>query len=346
MRIGILANSRLALPSIETLGKQGLLAGVLIPENARELAQAIRGTAETGGNPWCIRSISAAAHTPWRMLSRILVKRHLVSWLNEIQPDVVFVLSFPYRIVPSVLVMPRHGFFNFHPGLLPAYRGPDPTFWQMKNLESYGGITVHRMDAGWDTGPIALLEKIAIHPDDTHGMHLSRIATVAAKLLNRLVGELASDSIQLQEQDSAFAGYYSWPSAHDVVIDWTRPARVVRALTKACNPWNKGAVTSLAGTRLSLVEVSITSANTSGDLAAGTITVADPTEGVHVVCGDGQTVRIDIAFTEDGFMSGNKLAEVGFRAGAERLHPLLRFESGSGRAKSGSGSTATLPGLA
>jgi methionyl-tRNA formyltransferase len=346
MRIGILANSRFALPSIEEMGAQGLLAGVLMPETAHELAQGMSGIEGAGHIPWRVRSMPATARTPWRALTKMLVKRHLVRWVSAIQPDVVCVLSFPYKIAPSVLDMPRYGFFNFHPGLLPSYRGPDPTFWQMKNLESHGGLTVHRMDAGWDTGPIALIERIAIQPGDTHGMHQSRIAAVAANALNRLVAELKNGSIRLSEQDSTSAGYYPRPSPSDVVIDWTQPAKVIRALTKACNPWNKGAVTSLGGTRLWLVEVSVGSPKPSVEIAPGTITVADPAEGVHVVCGDGQTVRIDIASTEEGFMSGKKLAEVGLRTGGPRLHPSLRFDSGSRKGECGSSRKATATGLA
>jgi methionyl-tRNA formyltransferase len=67
------------------------------------------------------------------------------NFVAKLAPDVACVACFDKRIPPALLAMPRHGFLNVHPSLLPAYRGPAPLFWQWRNGETQTGVTVH-----WD----------------------------------------------------------------------------------------------------------------------------------------------------------------------------------------------------
>src|SRR5262249_42819339 len=80
--------------------------------------------------------------------------------------DLILVQMFPRRLPASVLAIPRLGCVNVHPSLLPRYRGPNPVSWQLYNGETEIGITCHRMDASFDTGPILLQWTLPIHPED------------------------------------------------------------------------------------------------------------------------------------------------------------------------------------
>ncbi|MEZ4558302.1 MAG: formyltransferase family protein [Caldilineaceae bacterium] len=71
------------------------------------------------------------------------------------QADVACVACFPRLLPPSLLAVPRHGFLNMHPSLLPAYRGPAPLFWQLRDGVAKTGVTIHWMDASFDTGALA-----------------------------------------------------------------------------------------------------------------------------------------------------------------------------------------------
>src|SRR5512146_3112378 len=66
--------------------------------------------------------------------------------LAGLEPDLILVTGFPRLLPPAVLALPRLGCVNVHPALLPAYRGPDPIFWQFYNGEPGLGLTIHRMD--------------------------------------------------------------------------------------------------------------------------------------------------------------------------------------------------------
>ena len=79
-----------------------------------------------------------------------------VTTLAALQPDVAFVACFSRRIPKVLLDMPKHGFLNLHPSLLPRYRGPYPLFYCFREGEQETGVTLHFMDEGLDSGDIML----------------------------------------------------------------------------------------------------------------------------------------------------------------------------------------------
>src|SRR4051794_28647436 len=98
----------------------------------------------------------------------VLVTSHmarLASMLRELEPDLIFVTGFPWRLPADLLSLPRLGSINTHPAALPKYRGPNPIFWHLMNGESEIGLTVHRMDTDFDTGPILAQATLSIDPD-------------------------------------------------------------------------------------------------------------------------------------------------------------------------------------
>ena len=74
--------------------------------------------------------------------------------LASVEPDLVVCMGFPWKIPPDALAVPRHGWLNGHPSLLPRHRGPLPIAWAIREGDEEIGITFHKMDAELDTGPI------------------------------------------------------------------------------------------------------------------------------------------------------------------------------------------------
>ena len=74
--------------------------------------------------------------------------------LASVEPDLVVCMGFPWKIPPDALAVPRLGWLNGHPSLLPRHRGPLPVAWAIREGDEEIGITFHRMDADLDTGPI------------------------------------------------------------------------------------------------------------------------------------------------------------------------------------------------
>lgn len=317
MRIALLCNHHLAFPSIELLISRGLLVGLATPQIMHETSFRVQVIAESQG-------------LPFAMIDQNNVSNSLENWLKKCKPDVVFVMTFPYKIPEKILKIPKYGFFNWHTGLLPAYRGTDPIFWQILNQEEYGGVTIHQMDASFDTGPIAHTEKVAILPEDTYGQHIQKLALAAKRGTEQLLSVMLQDpsSLRLERQDSSKAAYQSRPDFFNLIVDWDKHSSAhIKALTCASNPVYGGAVTFFRGVPMHLLQVSIGSMpnpphikpssqrgqNTNFNPEAkfaGTIISSGAKEGIVVLCSDRKLLRLDVVYTEDGFFTGGKLASI------------------------------------
>ncbi len=161
--------------------------------------------------------------------------------LAAFAPDVAVVTCFTRRIPPAALAVPRLGFLNLHPSLLPAYRGPQPLFWQLRDGATTGA-TVHYMDEGLDTGDIAAQAAVPL-PDGISGPEAERtLALAGLGLLRGVLDELARGIVQRQPQaaggsqqpaptEADFALSTGWPARQAFnfmrgTADWGRPYRI------------------------------------------------------------------------------------------------------------------------
>jgi methionyl-tRNA formyltransferase len=83
---------------------------------------------------------------------------------------------YPRKIIEPLLSTPKKGFVNYHPGLLPKYKGPTETEDAIKNKETHWGVTVHHMDENYDTGKIIQIKKIDLHEPPTSTQELGAIS--------------------------------------------------------------------------------------------------------------------------------------------------------------------------
>lgn len=142
----------------------------------------------------------------------------LMELICTLAPDVACVACFD-RIIPAgLLALPRHGFLNVHPSLLPNFRGPEPLFWQFRAGVNPVDVTVHWMDAGLDTGDIAGQRTVAL-PDGISGGDADvRCALAGGDLLAEVLGQLADGSAQRHPQPAG-GSYQSSPTADDFALD-------------------------------------------------------------------------------------------------------------------------------
>ncbi|MBI1903434.1 MAG: hypothetical protein HYS13_20215 [Planctomycetia bacterium] len=124
----------------------------------------------------------------------------LAVYLRRLCPDVVCVPSLSQLLPAEVLNIPRFGFLNLHPSLLPKYHGPFPWFWQYYHYEQFFGVTVHRIDEGQDTGPILKQAPFFVERGTEVGEAERRGADVAANLLCEALNELESGTARLRPQ--------------------------------------------------------------------------------------------------------------------------------------------------
>lgn len=142
----------------------------------------------------------------------------VTSWLAAMSVDVVCVACWNRIIPPSALDIPRHGFLNVHPSLLPAYRGPNPLFWQYRAGEKATGVSVHWMDAGLDTGDIVGQRKLKFE-EGIRGAEAEELCALAGgELLSECLGKLENGVLQRTPQPAG-GSYFPVPSEEDFTLD-------------------------------------------------------------------------------------------------------------------------------
>jgi methionyl-tRNA formyltransferase len=130
--------------------------------------------------------------------------------------DLIVVACFPFILPKGWLDAPRLGCLNLHPSMLPAYRGPQPLFWQLRAGEQNTGITLHFMEQTADTGDIAAQAHVRL-PD---GISESEVDTLLANKGAALLVELLRDpeNIPRSPQDEKIATYQPAPAPEDYVL--------------------------------------------------------------------------------------------------------------------------------
>ena len=177
----------------------------------------------------------------------ILVTSHmarLAPMLRELKPDLIYVTGFPWRLPADLLSLPRLGSINTHPAALPKYRGPNPLYWHLVNGEPEIGLTVHRMDTEFDTGPILAQASMPIDPDwyiEDLGAHLGDL--VPRVIPQAFAAILAGEPGRPQPTEGA--SYAPLTTEADRKLDWNRPAAQLRNQVRA---WStEGAIGKING---------------------------------------------------------------------------------------------------
>lgn len=133
-------------------------------------------------------------------------------FIQTLAPDVACVACFSKKIPRALLALPKYGFLNVHPSQLPAYRGPAPLFWQLRDGVHPLSATVHWMDAEWDTGDLASQAALNL-PDGANGAVIDQHAAEAGgALLVKVLQAIATGNPPRQPQPPG-GSYQSWPTA-------------------------------------------------------------------------------------------------------------------------------------
>jgi methionyl-tRNA formyltransferase len=303
MRIAILCNDRLALPALNQLAQSGLLAAVGVTDRSNETQM-------------LVKQMCAQGKIPVQEFAKNSFNADLGAWLMQHQPDVVLVKTFPWRIPAECLPVPKHGFINFHYAPLPEWRGSNPLFWMIRNRASTAGVSVHKMTEELDKGDLLFSQQLSLSPETTFGMLCTQLAYAGLELNGKLLQGLMTNTLKPQPQDHSKAKWYGRPKPADLFIDWnTMPMVDIRALVKACNPWNKGAGTKGNGWTFGITDVSLSPVKAPDGTLPGTILEMDDSKGLVIACCDNKTIRVDVIYCEEGFYPGHRLALFGFRKG-------------------------------
>jgi len=164
-----------------------------------------------------VQSLAAQANIP--LLDFRLPMEQLISLLTEFRLDLIIVACYNKKIPQSILSIPKHGFLNIHPSLLPAYRGPVPLFWEFQNGRSEYGISLHKMDADFDTGAIVSQKVISFADGVNHFQANEQLGKLACDLLADYLTALENNTDMEIRQQAANSSYMSYPKEKDFLVN-------------------------------------------------------------------------------------------------------------------------------
>jgi methionyl-tRNA formyltransferase len=189
--------------------------------------------------------------------------------LRDLAPDACPVVAYGALLPQSALDIPRHGWFNLHFSLLPAWRGAAPVQRAIWAGDDVTGATTFRIVQELDAGPTYGMMTETIRPSDTAGDLLARLAEGGAGLLVATLDGIADGSLEERPQPPDDVSLAPKIGVDDARVDWTQPAAAIDRQVRACTP-APGAWTTYAGERVKLGPLSPADGQLPpGEVAAG-----------------------------------------------------------------------------
>jgi methionyl-tRNA formyltransferase len=220
-------------------------------------------------------------------------RNRLTPLVEAVKPDLILSFFYPWRVPAEALAVPPRGAINAHPSLLPRLRGPNPLAWTLRNDEPEVALTLHRMEAQFDTGPILAQGTEPITDEDSIEAISEKVLTLFTRLLPEALSRVAwGDTGEPQaEEQASHAGHFEEAYRE---IDWSQPARSIHLRVRACrlSPWRDGApfaaLATLEGQRVQILtthpwEMELPNLPPA---APGTVLTRTPDGGLLVQCGD------------------------------------------------------------
>ena len=219
--------------------------------------------------------------------------------------DVAITVAYGLILPKAVLEVPRFGALNLHASLLPRWRGAAPINRAIIAGDAESGVSVMRMDEGLDTGPVGLMERVAIGPNMTAGDLHDRLATVGADVMARALAALERGTLTFTPQAEEGAIYAKKIDNAETRIDWGKPAAAVHNHVRGLSPF-PGAWFELGGVRIKALR------SERADRGGKPGTTLD--DRLTVACGDGAVRLLEVqragarAMQAEDFLRGTPVA--------------------------------------
>jgi len=213
--------------------------------------------------------------------------------LREIAPEAIVIIAYGQIIPARLLDIPRLGWINLHASLLPKYRGAAPIQWAIANGETKTGVTTMRIDAGMDTGEIALQEELSIGATETTPELSARLSAAGAPLMEKTLRGLADGTLKTRAQNHADVTMAPILNKEDGLVRWTMSAEEIFNRQRAFTPW-PGIHTTFRKQSCQLIGVP--TEEKRPDLALGELVWNK--QNLWVVCGRGSLFRLEYVKVE------------------------------------------------
>lgn len=278
MKIVLVGQALFGKDCLEALLNQGeqVVGVITIPDDLR-------------GRPNPLKDFAAekniAVFQPPGKIPQRLKDPQVLAITKELKPD-LFVLAFVSDIMPDdVIKLATFGGINYHPSLLPKYRGGSAINWAVIKGEKETGVTIHYVDQGIDTGDIVLQEKVEISSKDTVGsLYYDKLYPMGVKLIARAVAGIRKGTAPRIPQDAEKATYQPMITEDDVKIDWKNGATEIYNLVRGSNP-SPGAQTLFRGEKIKIWDAQVIPSRIASE--PGTVVEIKEGQGFSIGTGSG-----------------------------------------------------------
>jgi len=228
-RIVFMGSPDFALPSLRALvGAQQVVGIVTQPDRASGRGRELRQPP--------VKLLALELGLPVIQPEKLRAPEAL-SQLRDWAPDLIVVAAFGQILKPDVLELPRFGCINVHASLLPRWRGAAPINAAILAGDEEIGVTIMKMDAGLDTGPMLARRSIRLTRDDTAGSVTGALSVLGADLLLAALPDYLAGQLTPQPQDESLVTYAPMLKKEDGRLDFNRPAEELERRVRALQPW-------------------------------------------------------------------------------------------------------------
>jgi methionyl-tRNA formyltransferase len=207
-----------------------------------------------------------------------------LSQVRDLAPDLLVVAAYGQILSQELLDIPQIMPINVHGSLLPAYRGAAPIQWAIMQGDTKTGITIMKMDAKTDTGPMLLQKAMAIESEETFGELYERMAVLGASLLVQALDELHRGTLKPRSQPDEGISYAPPIKPEMARLDWSQNASRISCIVRALDP-RPGAYTFWNSHRLRLYMPFVIDVDAE-DMEPGTVCSVGE-DGVVIAAGKG-----------------------------------------------------------
>lgn len=229
------------------------------------------------------------------------------------------IMAFVLQFAPQDFVnIPKHGTIQYHPSLLPKYRGPSSINWPIIRGDARTGLTIFRPNDGLDEGPVVLQKETEIGPDDTLGtVYFDRLFPMGVKAMLEAADLVVAGKHREVVQDESLATYEGWCRKAEARLNWANHVDFVYNTIRGCNP-APGAWTTCEGKELQIFDARKHRVRTFGAVKGKIGEVVEVTEKSFQVTAQGGRIEVLRAKLGDGkkLTAGELLASGQIKAGA------------------------------
>jgi methionyl-tRNA formyltransferase len=235
----------------------------------------------------------------------VVRRPELADRLRGADVDLLLNVHSLYLVDPAVLAAPRIGSFNLHPGPLPEYAGLNVPSWAIYRGEGAHAVTVHWMDSGIDTGPIAYTASFEVSDSDTGLSLASKCIRHGIPLIMQLVRDAASEVARIPriDQDLGRRRYFGNEAPNGGRIDWARPAAEIARFVRGADyapfpsPWGHPTA-ELFGRTVGIAKAALTGRAAPGPPGA----VYEVTEAGALVAAADELLLVERLWEDGGYV--------------------------------------------